>query len=117
VRRGPALRRSKALPYRSAMPPEGRRGNRNPQGPSGPTRFRNGIPRLWQSFHSGPRRLRTCNLPIKSRVLRRLSYGAVQRGRQESNLRAPRFKRALYRAELRPRVMSEAGVEPATSCL
>ena len=30
---------------------------------------------------------------------------------------APRFKRPLYRAELRPRGMGEAGFEPATSCV
>src|SRR5262245_24436505 len=44
----------------------------NPQGPLEPTRFRDGVPRLWQSFPSGSGRPRTCNLPIKSRLLCRL---------------------------------------------
>jgi hypothetical protein len=42
VRRGPALRRSKALPYRSAMPPEGRRGNRTPKALPDPPVFETG---------------------------------------------------------------------------
>jgi hypothetical protein len=79
------------------MPPGGRRGNRTPKARPDPPVFETGYRACGSPSKSGPRRLRTCNLPIKSRVLCRLSYGAVQRGRQESNLRAPRFKRALYR--------------------
>ena len=48
----------------------------NPQGPGRPTRFRDGIPRRWQSFRSGPGRRRTCNPPLKRRELCLLSYGA-----------------------------------------
>jgi hypothetical protein len=72
----------------------------NPQGLDRPTRFRDGTPRRWQSFQSGPGRRRTRTFPVKSRELCRvLSYGAVVddvtgRGR---TCDAPRFKRALYR--------------------
>jgi hypothetical protein len=83
----------------SAMPPRsGRRGNRTPK-TCGSTRFRDGIPRPWQSFREhrglrlpggrlrrpggqpasgrdGPGRRRTCNPPLKRRELCRLSYGA-----------------------------------------
>src|SRR4051812_42474015 len=57
--------------------------------------------------------------PCRLRVGRSpLSYGAERdvagRGR---TCGAPRFKRPLYRAELRPRGMGEAGFEPATSCV
>src|SRR4051812_44098356 len=57
-----------------------------------------------------PRRLRVGRSP--------LSYGAEQdvAGRDRT-CGAPRFKRPLYRAELRPRGMGEAGFEPATSCV
>jgi hypothetical protein len=41
---------------------------------------------------SGPGRSRTCTVPIKSRQLCRLSYGAVECGRQESNLRRVAFQ-------------------------
>jgi hypothetical protein len=57
-----------------------------------------------------PRRLRVGRSP--------LSYGAEQdvAGRSRT-CGAPRFRRPLYRAELRPRGMGEAGFEPATSCV
>ena len=57
--------------------------------------------------------------PCRSRVGRSpLSYGAERdvAGRDRT-CGAPRFKRPLYRAELRPRGMGEAGFEPATSCV
>ena len=72
----------------------GRRGSRTPKARE-PTRFRDGIPRRWQSFpessrasaprrgralpwhKSGPGRGRTCASPVKSRELCQLSYGAV----------------------------------------
>ena len=60
----------------SAMPPQGgRRGSRTPK-TRRPTRFRDGVPRQWQSFQSGPGRRRTCTVPGKNRALCRLSYGA-----------------------------------------
>jgi hypothetical protein len=122
-----APRRSRALPYHSAMPPgarpgvhlagtrgarrdgcailvgsgSGRRGSRTPK-PLRAARFRDGVPRRWQSFRGstvgwrerGPGRHRTCNPPVKSRELCLLSYGAVciERGRQGSNLRRPAFQ-------------------------
>jgi hypothetical protein len=48
-------------------------------------------------------RTRTCNSPIKSRQLCPFELRSRRRGRQESNLHAPRFKRELYLLELRPR--------------
>jgi hypothetical protein len=57
--------------------------------------------------------------PCRLRVGRSpLSYGAERdvAGRDRT-CGAPRFKRPLYRAELRPRGMGEAGFEPATSCV
>jgi hypothetical protein len=51
---------------------------------------------------SGPGRSRTHTVPIKSRQLS-TELRSRECGRQESNLHAPRFKRALYRLELRPR--------------
>jgi hypothetical protein len=76
----------------------GRRGSRTPK-PVEATRFRDGVPRRWQSFRGatvggarGSGRRRTCNPPVKSRELCLLSYGAmcVECGRQGSNLRRPR---------------------------
>jgi hypothetical protein len=101
---------TRCLAY-SAMPPyDGRRGSRTPKARK-PTRFRDGVPHQWQSFRSGPGRRRTCNPPLKRRQLCQLSYGAraaLGRGRHSVTGRdrtcdAPRFKRALYRAELRSR--------------
>ena len=62
-----------------------------------------------------PRRLRVGRSP--------LSYGADDAhsnrdvAGRDRTCGAPRFKRQLYRAELRPRGMGEAGFEPATSCV
>ena len=82
----------------------GRRGSRTPKAASEATRFRDGVPRRWQSFQSDPGRRRTCNPPGKRRELCQLSYGAVidVTGRDRT-CDAPRFRRALYRAELRSR--------------
>ena len=78
--------------YRSTTPESsGRRGSRTPKALR-PTRFRDGIPRRWQSFQGGPGRSRTCTAPIKSRQLCRLSYGADECGRQDSNLRRVAFQ-------------------------
>ncbi len=106
------LRRSRALPYHSAMPPKtcvpacswrgraarrpgalsGRRGSRTPK-PARATRFRDGIPRLWQSFRGGSGRDRTCTSPGKSRELCRLELRSRgECGRQGSNLRRPAFQ-------------------------
>jgi hypothetical protein len=71
----------------SAMSPRRKERESNPQGPFEPTRFRDGVPRPWQSFQSDFGRRRTCNLPIKSRV--------------------------LCRVELRSQATWSAGIEPA----
>lgn len=76
-----------ARPHRN-----GRRGSRTPNGRSR-TRFRDGIPRRWQSFHEvapagvepATRRLRVGSSAV-------LSYGAVRCGRQDSNLRRVAFQ-------------------------
>ena len=70
-----------ARPHRN-----GRRGSRTPKARR-PTRFRDGTPHPWQSFQSGPGRIRTCTAPIKSRQ--------------------------LWPVELRSREMWPAGLEPA----
>ncbi len=70
----------------------GRRGSRTLK-PVRATRFRDGVPRRWQSFRgvfgplarcrwreSGPGRRRTCNPPLKRRELCQLSYGARASG-------------------------------------
>jgi hypothetical protein len=44
-----------------------------------------------------PGRLRTCNLPVKSRLLCRLSYGAMSVAGRDRTCGASRFRRALYR--------------------
>jgi hypothetical protein len=81
----------------------------NPQGPCEPTRFRNGIPRPWQSFRGDFGRRRTCNLPIKSRVLCRVELRSQRCGRQGSNLRRPAFQAGALPAELRPHGWSGQG--------
>jgi hypothetical protein len=52
---------------------------------------------------SGPGRRRTCNPPLKRRELCRLSYGARDVTGRDRTCGASRFRRALYRAELRSR--------------
>jgi hypothetical protein len=103
----PACRdeQSRALPFghTGMKGRSGRRGSRTPNGRSR-TRFRDGIPRPWQSFRDGPGRSRTCTVPIKSRQLSRIELRS--RGGVAGRLRtcdAPRFRRPLYRTELRPR--------------
>ncbi len=87
----------------------------NPQGPkrADPFSRRDTAPVAVLPF-SGPGRRRTCNPPLKRRQLCQLSYGAVVdvTGRNRT-CDAPRFKRALFRTELRSREMGGAGVEPA----
>jgi hypothetical protein len=81
-------------PCRSATPERsGRRGSRTLNGRSR-TRFRDGIPRRWQSFRSGPGRSRTCTVPSKSRQLSRVELRSRACGRQESNLRRAAFQAA-----------------------
>ncbi len=70
------LRGSNALPCQLGHASSGRRGSRTPKAAK-PTRFRDGIPRRWQSFREWPGRRRTCNPPLKRRQLCQLSYGAV----------------------------------------
>jgi hypothetical protein len=105
----------------SAMPPgraRGRRGSRTPKA-RGPTRFRNGVPRPWQSFREILRAdtaadqcregvasagVEPAHPRVRAGSSSRLSYEAVSSvaGRNRT-CGAPRFRRALYRAELRPR--------------
>ena len=87
----------------SAMPPRsGRRGSRTPKARR-PTRFRDGIPRQWQSFREWPRQASNLHPPIKRRQLCQLSYGAERCDRQGSNLRRLAFQTGALPAELRSR--------------
>src|SRR4051812_22688290 len=65
----------------------------------------------------GPGRLRTCTVPIKSRQLSRLSYGAVHVAGTTRTCGAPRFGRPLYRLSYGHVSVGGAGLEPATSCV
>jgi hypothetical protein len=58
----------------AARASNGRRGSRTPKA-ARPTRFRDGVPRRWQSFRMVPAGIRTRTAPIKSRRLCPLSYG------------------------------------------
>ena len=82
------------LPIRPRRNEGGRRGSRTPKA-ARPTRFRDGIPRLWQSFQGGPGRSRTRARPVKSRRLSTELRSQEKRcGRQESNLRRAAFQTA-----------------------
>jgi hypothetical protein len=70
----------------------------NPQGREA-HRFRDGIPLPWQSFH-GPGRSRTCAIPIKSRGLCLCELRSLDVAGRDRTCGAPRFRQALYRAEL-----------------
>ena len=77
--------------------PSGRRGSRTPK-PVRAARFRDGVPRRWQSFPSDSGRRRTCNPPVKSRQLCLLSYGvACDVAGRSRTCGALRFRQALYR--------------------
>ena len=118
AKRQSALRRSKALLSHSAMPPKGRRGSRTPKALAGPTRFRNGIPRPWQSFRSDFGRRRTCNLPIKSRVLCRVELRSQVMWSAGIEPAAPRVSGERSTGlSYDHKEVGEAGIEPATSCL
>jgi hypothetical protein len=70
----------------------------NPQGRKAHPFSRRGTAPMAVLPNSGPGRRRTCNLPLKRRLLCRLSYGAEQvwpAGIEPAD--APRFRRALYR--------------------
>ena len=93
----------------------GTRGSRTPKA-ARPTRFRDGIPRQWQSF----REVTPAGLEPATRRLRvgssgLLSYGAVSVAGRSRTCIAPRFKRALYRLELRPRVWARLESNPPTA--
>jgi hypothetical protein len=108
--------RRAARPHRNEW--SGRRGSRTPKAVK-PTRFRDGIPRRWQSFHDdGPGRSRTCTAPSKSRQLSPVELRSPNEGDVAGRIRtcgASRFRRPLYRSELRPRGATEtAGLEPAS---
>jgi hypothetical protein len=76
-----------------------------------PARFRDGIPRRWQSFpelapagvEPAPSRVRTGSSAVLIRSLDDVT------GRDRT-CDAPRFRRALYRAELRPRELGGVGL-------
>ena len=77
ARPGVLLAGTRGAPPRARDPEQGgRRGSRTPK-PVKATRFRDGVPRRWQSFQGDPGRLRTCTSPGKSRELCQLSYGVV----------------------------------------
>ena len=99
---GDRLRLSKALPYQLAMPPERKERESNPQGPKARPFSRRDTAPGGSPSTSDPGRRRTCNLPVKSRLLCRLSYGAMSVAGRDRTCGASRFRRALYRAELRP---------------
>jgi hypothetical protein len=77
ARRQAALRRSKALPSQTRPCLQRKERESNPQGPSGPTRFRNGIPRLWQSFPMAPAGVEPATSRLRVGCSAELSYGAV----------------------------------------
>ncbi len=61
----------------SAMPPRGgRRGSRTPKARE-PTRFRDGIPRRWQSFQVTPAGVEPAPSRVRTGSSAELSYGAV----------------------------------------
>ena len=113
---GDRLRLSKALPYQLAMPPERKERESNPQGPKARPFSRRDTAPGGSPSTSGPGRRRTCNPPVKSRLLCRLSYGAMSVAGRDRTCGASRFRRALYRLSYGHR-MGEAGVEPAASCV
>jgi hypothetical protein len=77
ARRQAALRRSKALPSQTRPCLQRKERESNPQGPSGPTRFRNGIPRLWQSFPMAPAGVEPATSRLRVGCSAELSYGAL----------------------------------------
>jgi hypothetical protein len=82
----------------------------NPQGPR-PTRFRDGVPRRWQSFREvTPAGLEPAHPRVRAGSSACLSYGVDVAGRSRT-WGVPRFMRALCRAELRPRVTRSRGVQ------
>src|SRR5215203_3925675 len=99
------------------MPPRAEGEGVEPPRPESPPVFETVYRAGGSPSESGPGRRRTCTHPGKNRGLAVLSYGAVTldvTGRDRT-CDAPRFRRALYRAELRSPEMGGAGVEPAAS--
>jgi hypothetical protein len=78
-----------------------------PPRPLGPPVFETGYRANGSPSKSGPGRRRTCSLPLKRRLLCRLSYGAAMSvaGRNRTCC-APRFRRALYRVSYGHKVRS-----------
>src|SRR5438105_15915857 len=97
------------------MPPDEAEGEGvEPPRPGGPPRFRDGIPRHWQSFRrSGPGRDRTCTAPIKNRPLFRLSYGASKMWPAGIEPAARRVSDDRSTGLSYGHTMGEAGFEPA----
>jgi hypothetical protein len=60
----------------SAMSPRRKERESNPQGPCGPTRFRDGIPLPWQSFQVAPAGVEPATSRLRVGCSAELSYGA-----------------------------------------
>src|SRR5262249_39796793 len=74
----------------------------NPQG-FAPTRFRDGIPHLWQSFRKWPRQDSNLHVPGQEPgALPLLELRSRSVAGRDRTCDAPCFKRALYRTELQP---------------
>ena len=83
-----------------------------------PTRFRDGIPRLWQSFREvTPAGLEPATRRLRVGSSRQFELRSHRRGRQESNLHRPAFQAGALPVGATTTCMGEAGIEPATSCL
>jgi hypothetical protein len=90
------------------MPPEGRRGSRTPKALAGPPVFETGY-RARGSPSSGAGRRRTCNLPIKSRVLCRVELRSQVTWPAGIEPAAPRVSSGRSTAELQPHGVSGQG--------
>jgi hypothetical protein len=106
---------TRCLSY-SAMPPQGgRRGSRTPK-TRRPTRFRDGIPRQWQSFREWPRQASNLHFPGQEPGALPFELRSRDVAGRDRTCGAPRFRRALYRLSY-GHMMGEAGVEPAASSI
>ena len=86
-----------------------------PPRPEGLPVFETGYRTGGSPSKSGPGRRRTCTPRVRTGSSAELSYGAMDVTGRDRTCDASRFRRALYRAELRSREMGGAGVEPAAS--
>jgi hypothetical protein len=79
------------------MSPEEEGEGVEPPRPCRPTRFRNGIPRPWQSFRVAPAGFEPATSRLRVGCSAELSYGAKDVAGRNRTCVAPRFKRALHR--------------------